>query len=147
VLVLGAGGGAQAVATSLGDAGAESITIAARDGERAHALAVRLRGLFPEREIASESDRPPSGREATLVVNATPVRDETLVELSAEQQVVDLAYKQDGSETALIAAAKKAGCKRAVDGLEVLLGQGAASFERWTGIEAPVPVMRAALSR
>src|SRR6185295_9082793 len=51
VLVLGAGGGAQAVATSLGDAGAESITIAARDPERAHALAVRLRTLFPEREI------------------------------------------------------------------------------------------------
>lgn len=147
VLVLGAGGGAQAVATSLGDAGAESVTIAARDAERAHALAVRLRTLFPEREISAETDWPPSGRDVTLVVNATPIRDEALVELSAEQQVVDLAYRQEGSDTALVAAARHAGCARVVDGLEVLLGQGAASFERWTGIEAPVPVMRAALSR
>jgi shikimate dehydrogenase len=147
VLVLGAGGGAQAVATSLGDAGAKSITVAARDAERAHALAVRLRTLFPESEISAESDWPPSGREATLIVNATPIRDEALVELSEEQQVVDLAYRQDGVDTAMVAAARKAGCTQVVDGLEVLLGQGAASFERWTGIEAPVPVMRAALSR
>jgi shikimate dehydrogenase len=147
VLVLGAGGGAQAVATSLGDAGAESITVAARDAERAHALAVRLRTLFPESEISAESDWPPAGREATLIVNATPIRDEAFVELSPGQQVVDLAYRQDGSDTALVAAARTVGCTRVVDGLEVLLGQGAASFERWTGIQAPVPVMRAALSR
>lgn len=147
VLLLGAGGGAQAVATSLGDAGAESIVIAARDAERAHALAVRLRTLFPERDVSSKGVWPPSAREATLVVNATPIRDEALVELSPEQQVVDLAYRQDGSDTALIAAAREAGCERAVDGLQVLIGQGAASFERWTGIEAPVPVMRAALLR
>ena len=82
VLVLGAGGGAQAVATSLGDAGAESITVAARDGERAHALAARLRTLFPDSEISAESDWPPSDREATLVVNATPIRDEALIDLS-----------------------------------------------------------------
>lgn len=147
VLVLGAGGGAQAAATSLGDAGAESITVAARDTERAHALAVRLRTLFPESQISAEGDWPPTGLEVTLIVNATPIRDEALIELSPEQQVVDLAYRQDGSDTALVAAARQAGCERIVDGLEVLLAQGAASFERWTGIEAPVPVMRAALSR
>jgi len=146
VLVLGAGGGAQAVSTSLGDAGAESITIAARNAERAHALAVRLRTLFPEREVSAESEWPPTGGGATLLVNATPIRDEVVVELSAEQQVVDLAYKQDGSDTALVSAARKAGCERIVDGLEVLLGQGAAAFERWTGVEAPVGVMRAALA-
>jgi shikimate dehydrogenase len=147
VLVLGAGGGAQAVATSLGDAGAESIAVAARDAERAHALAVRLRTLFPEREISAETDWPPSSGGATLFVNATPIRDEVLVELSAELSVVDLAYKQDGSDTALVAAAHKAGCAAVVDGLDVLIAQGAASFERWTGLEAPVAVMRAALSR
>ena len=147
VLVLGAGGGAQAVATSLGDAGAESITVAARDAERAHALAVRLRTLFPDSEISAESDWPPTGRKATLVVNATPIRDEALVELSPAQQVVDLAYREDGSDTGLVAAARQAGCEHIVDGLEVLLGQGAASFGRWTGIEAPVGVMRAALAR
>jgi shikimate dehydrogenase len=147
VLVLGAGGGAQAVATSLGDAGAESIAIAARDTERAHALAVRLRTLFPEQEVSAESDWPPSGDEASLLVNATPIRNEVLVQPSAVQQVVDLAYMHDRSDTALVRAAREAGCERVVDGLEVLLAQGAASFERWTGVEAPVGVMRAALSR
>ena len=147
VLILGAGGAAQAVATSLGDAGAESITIAARDAERAHALAVRLRTLFPEREVSAEGVWPPPGADANLLVNATPIRDDVLVEPTSEQQVVDLAYRQDRSETALVCAARKAGCARVVDGLEVLLAQGAASFERWTGIEAPVGVMRAALTR
>jgi shikimate dehydrogenase len=147
VLVLGAGGGAQAVATSLGDAGAESITVAARDAERAHALAVRLRTLFADRKISAETDWPPSTGGATLLVNATPIRDEVLVELSAGLQVVDLAYKQDGSDTALVAAARKAGCAAIVAGLDVLIAQGAASFERWTGLEAPVAVMRAALAR
>jgi shikimate dehydrogenase len=147
VLVLGAGGGAQAVATSLGDAGAESITVSARDAERAHALAVRLRTLFPERQISAEADWPPAMGDASLIVNATPIRHEVPVELAPELQVVDLAYKQDGSLTALVAAARQAGCRRIVDGLDVLLGQGAASFERWTGLEAPLGVMRAALSR
>ncbi len=145
-LVLGAGGGAQAVATSLADAGAASITVAARDQERAHALDVRLRTLFPKLDV-SAADWPPSGEGATLVVNATPIRDECPVEPVAEQQVVDLAYRSDGEDTALVAAARKAGCARVVDGLDVLLAQGAASFERWTGLEAPVGVMRAALSR
>jgi shikimate dehydrogenase len=71
VLVLGAGGGAQAAATSLGGAGAESITVAARDTERAHALAVRLRTLFPESQISAEGDWPPTGLEVTLIVNGT----------------------------------------------------------------------------
>jgi shikimate dehydrogenase len=147
VLVLGAGGGAQAVATSLGDAGAESISVAARESERAHALAARLRTLFPQVEISAAPSWPPPGEGATLLVNATPVRDECPVEPVAEQQVVDLAYRSDGEETALVAAARQAGCGRVVEGLEVLLAQGAASFERWTGLEAPVGVMRAALSR
>jgi shikimate dehydrogenase len=147
VLVLGAGGGAQAVATALGDAGAEAIAVAARDAERAHALAVRLRTLFPERDVYSETDWPPSGERAGLIVNATPVRDEVLIEPAAEQQVVDLAYRPDRKDTALVAAARKAGCTTVVDGLEVLLAQGAASFQSWTGNEAPVPVMRAALLR
>ena len=146
VLVLGAGGGAQAVVTALGDAGAAAIAVAARDAERAHALASRLRSLFPEREITAEETWPPASGEATLVVNATPVREEVLVQLRPDQQVVDLAYRADGEKTALVRAAEEAGCERVVDGLEVLLAQGAASFERWTGLDAPRAVMRAALS-
>jgi len=60
--------------------------------------------------------------------------------------VVDLAYRADGESTALVAAARAAGCT-VVDGREVLVRQGAASFERWTGVEAPVEVMRAAVRR
>jgi shikimate dehydrogenase len=66
------------------------------------------------------------------------------VELNATPTVVDLAYRPDGAPTALVAAAQVAGCT-VVDGLEVLVRQGAASFERWTGIEAPLDAMRNAL--
>jgi shikimate dehydrogenase len=60
-------------------------------------------------------------------------------------QVVDLAYNADGSETALVAAARRAGCETVVDGLDVLLAQGAASFERWTGAPAPFAAMASAV--
>jgi shikimate dehydrogenase len=144
VLMLGAGGAAQAVATSLLDAGAAELSVAARDPERAHALSARLRTLFPDREVHAEGRWPPAAG-ATLVVNATPVRDELLVAPHAGQQVVDLAYWSDCSATALTAAAREAGCERVVEGIEVLLAQGAESFERWTGIPAPREVMRAAV--
>jgi shikimate dehydrogenase len=143
VLVLGAGGAAQAVATALAEAGAASLTIAARTAERAHALAVRLRTLFPQLDVNAADEWPPSAA-AGLVVNTTPIRDDVLVQPSFEQRVVDLAYNSDGSSTALVAAARESGCE-VVDGLDVLVAQGAASFERWTGISAPVDVMRAAL--
>jgi shikimate dehydrogenase len=144
VLLLGAGGAAQAVATSLLDAGASSLSIAARDSERAHALAMRLRSIFPEREVATAPSWPPEDGAATIVVNATPVCDELLVEPRVDQTVADLAYRPDDRPTALVAAARERGC-RVVDGLDILVAQGAASFERWTGVEAPVEVMRAAL--
>jgi shikimate dehydrogenase len=79
-----------------------------------------------------------------VIVNATPVRDELLVEPCAGQTVVDLAYYGDGRETVLVAAARAAGCE-VVDGLEALVRQGAASFEQWTGEPAPIDVMRAAV--
>ena len=87
---------------------------------------------------------PPDASDADLIVNATPVRDEVFVEPRAGQTVVDLAYRADRSPTALVAAAREAGCE-VVDGLETLVRQGAASFELWTGVPAPVDVMRAAV--
>jgi shikimate dehydrogenase len=139
------GGAAQAVATALVDAGCASLRVAARSAEKAHALAARLRGLAAERAVDAADEWPPPAGDADLVLNATPVRDEPLVDLGAVRQVVDLAYNPDGSETALVAAARAAGCERVVDGLDVLVAQGAASFERWTGVEAPVQVMQAAV--
>jgi len=63
-----------------------------------------------------------------------------VVELHAGQMLVDLPYP----ETATACAARSAGA-RVVTGLEVLLAQGAAAFELWTGIAAPVDVMRDAI--
>jgi len=107
------------------------------------AAATVLPGLNGEvRQFSRRGDWPPDAEGCDLVVNATPVRDELLVQPQAGQVVVELAY--GAGETALVAAARAAGCV-VVDGLEALVRQGAASFERWTGIAAPVSAMRAAL--
>jgi shikimate dehydrogenase len=87
---------------------------------------------------------PPQTGDADLVVHATPVRDELLFEPRSGQTVVDLAYNADGGATALAIAGREAGSE-VIDGLEVLVRQGAASFECWTGVPAPVGVMRAAV--
>src|SRR5207247_10256724 len=94
---------------------------------------------------ARRGDWPAGATGCDLIVNATPVREELLVEPRPEQAVVDLAYYADGRATALVEAARAAGCREIVDGLEALVRQGAASFELWTGVEAPVGAMRAAL--
>jgi shikimate dehydrogenase len=96
------------------------------------------------RIFSRRADWPPDASGCDLVVNATPVVDELLVEPQAEQTVVDLAYRLDGRDTALVAAARAAGCV-VVDGLEALVRQGAAAFERWTAVPAPVDVMRRAV--
>jgi shikimate dehydrogenase len=85
---------------------------------------------------------PPDSRGCDLIVNATPIRDEVLVELHAGQTVVDLAYGSE--ETALVTAARAAGCV-VIDGREALVRQGAASFRLWTGLEPPLDAMRNAV--
>jgi shikimate dehydrogenase len=83
---------------------------------------------------------PPEVEDADLVIHATPVRDAVLFELREGQTLVDLPYPR--TPTADAAAAAGA---RVLDGLEVLVAQGAASFELWTESPAPVEVMRRAL--
>lgn len=107
------------------------------------AAATLLPGLRGEvRQFSRRGDWPPDAEGCDLVVNATPVRDELLVQPHAGQTIVELAYGE--GETALVAAARAAGCT-VIDGREALVLQGAASFERWTGVPAPVSAMRAAL--
>lgn len=107
------------------------------DGGAARAF----RHALPEaRTFARREDWPPDVESADLVVNATGERDEVLVELHAGQTLVDLPYP----ETVTAQAARAAGAT-VVGGLEVLVAQGAASFELWTGLPAPVAVMRAAI--
>jgi shikimate dehydrogenase len=99
-----------------------------------------LQALPHARCFSRRGEWPPDVRGADLVVNATPVRDEVLVELEPGQTLVDLPYP----ETATASAARAAGAE-VVGGLDVLVAQGAASFELWTGLPAPVEAMRAAV--
>ena len=111
-------------------------------GGSAEALLPALPGEI--RVFSRRGEWPPDASDADLIVNATPVRDELLVEPRAGQTIVDLAYHADGRPTALVKAASAAGCE-VVDGLEALVRQGAASFELWTGVPAPLEVMRTAV--
>jgi shikimate dehydrogenase len=104
------------------------------------AAAAFLEALPHARRFARRADWPPEARGADLVVNATTERDEVLVALGPGQTLVDLPYP----DTATAATARAAGA-RVLGGLEVLVAQGAASFELWTGRPAPVDVMRTAV--
>jgi shikimate dehydrogenase len=99
-----------------------------------------LQALPHARRFSRRAAWPPDAREADLVVNATSARDEVLVRLEAGQTLIDLPYP----ETATATAARATGVT-VVSGLEVLVAQGAASFELWTGLDAPLDVMRAAI--
>jgi shikimate 5-dehydrogenase len=122
--------------TALADAGWR-VAVSARRREGAAALGV---GVEPW----------PPRKGARLVVNATPLgqQDAGTVPLPAElitpeTIVCDLAYRGDLTPTPLVQAAAARGA-RAVDGLDVLVGQGIVAFELFTGVPAPVDVMRAA---
>jgi len=99
---------------------------------------------IPVRVFSRRGTWPPETADVELVVHATTVKDELLFEPRAGQTLVELAYFSDGRDTAHTAAARAAGAT-VIDGLEVLVRQGAASFERWTGVPAPLEVMRAAI--
>lgn len=104
--------------------------------------ATAFREALPQARIFSRrGEWPPEIENADLVVHATPVRDEVVVPVGPGQTLVDLPYP--GSATAT--AAREAGAT-VLDGLDVLVAQGAASFELWTGVPAPVEVMRAAVT-
>ena len=99
-----------------------------------------LRALPHARQFSRRGIWPPDIRDADLIVNATSERNEVLVKPAAHQTFVDLPYP----ETATALAASRAGAN-VVTGLDMLLAQGAASFELWTGVAPPIDVMRDAL--
>jgi shikimate dehydrogenase len=141
VLILGAGGAGRAAAWALKGAGAADVAVWNRTPERAAALAHDL-GV----RVAAGAEH------ADIVINCTsvglydpgatfkalPLRAD---ELGAGSLVVDMVYRAGG--TLLLEAARTLGAG-VVDGLDVLVAQGAASFERWTGLEAPREAMRVA---
>ena len=103
--------------------------------------AAAFAGDLPEARVFSRRGVwPPDVAGADVVVNATSERDAVLVRLAEGQTLIDLPYP----ETATGRAARAAGAT-VIDGREVLVAQGAAAFQLWTGMPAPVDVMRAAV--
>jgi shikimate dehydrogenase len=154
-LVLGAGGAARAAAYALLSEGAARISVWNRHPQRALALVRDLAAAAGETRLEPAGEPGLAG--VDLMVNATAVgmgsdrdsdaglmRDFKELRLSAddlhEQLVmVDLVYRDGG--TALVREARARGL-RCVDGFDVLVHQGAASFELWTGRPAPLEAMR-----
>lgn len=139
-VVLGAGGAAQAVVYALKQLGAQ-VSVYARDVAKAQSLEAK-----PWREI--ERIDPAT----ILIVNATPIGLWPAVDMSPWPNAVpfpatalafDLIYNPN--RTRFMVQAERADA-RAINGLTMLLYQGAAAFELWTGCTAPLAVMRAALS-
>jgi shikimate dehydrogenase len=136
--------GSSTDAAVLADVDASTAAVIGSGGAaRAFAAALERRGAVVH-TFSRRGVWPPDTTGVELVVHATPMVDELLVEPTSGQIVVDLPYRGDGRPTALAAAAQKIGC-RVIDGLDVLVRQGAASFELWTGVAAPVEVMEAAV--
>jgi shikimate dehydrogenase len=136
-LLLGAGGAGRAAAWALREAGA-SVSVWNRTAGRAASLAD---------DLGVEAVEAP--READIVVNATSIglRPDDVIEdlpvawIDQPQVAVELVY--GNHETPFAAWADGIGAQL-VDGLEILVQQGALSFERWTGRKAPIDAMRRA---
>jgi shikimate dehydrogenase len=141
-LVLGAGGSARAAVWALRDAGAREVRVWNRTPERAHALA---------RELDAKAVQ--SAEPADILINCTSSgldgREDSFKQLplSADgltryQCVVDLVYRHAGTPLVREARARSI---PVVDGIELLVAQGALSFTRFTGRTPPVDAMRAAV--
>jgi shikimate dehydrogenase len=155
LMILGAGGAARAVAFQSALGGAVSILIANRSAARAAEL-VRALARPPVRCSASalhwsEASLKTGAREADIIVNATSVgmklgdRSPLPPDVVIPQHLVcDLIYRP--ADTTLLQQARRAGAK-AMNGIGMLVHQGALSFEIWTGQRASISVMREALQR
>jgi shikimate dehydrogenase len=146
VLVLGAGGAARAVLLALLDEGVKDITLYNRTVERARAVSRRIGG---ERVRVVSPVEELNGGQFDLIVNSTRLGldadDPVPIDLSRLERVgavLDLVYGDQ--PTRFVREARAYGVP-ATDGGEMLVQQGAVSFERWWGREAPVEAMRAAL--
>ena len=147
VLLLGAGGAARAALAALVEDGAGEVLLLNRTQERARAVARRIGG---QKVRVVPVARQLEGEDFDLVVNATrlgldpqdpsPVDFQTLNRAGA---AMDLVYGRH--TTGFVRAAEAAGI-RATDGMEMLVQQGAVSFERWWGQGAPVEAMRDAVA-
>ncbi len=147
MLVLGAGGAARA-ALAVARRRSAPVLVAARDAAKARAILPGVEVL----DLGAHDELAAALRATDLLINATsagmssldemPLAAEQLATLPSDAFVFDMVYAPP--ETALLRAARAHGL-RASGGLSMLLYQGAAAFTLWTGHEAPITVMRAAL--
>ena len=156
VLVLGAGGVARAAVFGLANENVASITIANRTRQRAQSLADEVRQSVGAVKATSldEAALEEASAGVDLIVNATSVgmghgdaEGQTPIPqrlILAGALVYDLVYNPP--ETPLLRAAQRAGA-RTLGGLPMLIYQGEAAFERWTGRSAPVEAMFAAAEK
>jgi len=151
VVVLGAGGAARAVVYALAQAGAQ-VAVLNRTLARAQALVQGFSSLFPSLPLTLQTLKEQTA-EAHLLVNATPIGTWPEVDKSIWPEdlafpghltVFDLVYNP--RQTKLMRQARAAGAK-VIGGLGMLVHQGAAAFELWTGEKAPVETMYEAASR
>jgi shikimate dehydrogenase len=152
--VLGAGGAARAVVYALARAGTDSIIVLNRTAERGAFLVDDLAAAFPDSSLWFEALTPESLAELSqnvdLVINSTSVGMYPHVEaspwpldvpMSAKIIFCDLVYNP--LETVFLTRARAAGATT-IDGLGMLVHQGAFAFEKWTGQPAPLEAMRQA---
>jgi shikimate dehydrogenase len=154
ILLLGAGGAARAIAYTLAKE-ADELAVLNRTVKQAQELAKLLQRSLNKKVVAGSltpKDIQSSIRDSDIIVNATsvgmePRSDESPIPaklLRSNMAVMDIVYNP--LETKLAKEAKEAGAK-VVSGVEMLIYQGAESFNLWTGKAAPVEVMKkAALS-
>lgn len=151
VVLAGSGGGARAIAASLATV-ARSITVAARNAEARTSIVstVRQLGATAEGIELSAPALTEALRTCRLLVNCTPLGMWPSVEgcipiqseaITPDHVVVDIV--PNPAETLLLRRAAERGAKT-VDGVGMLVHQGAIAFEKWTGQPAPVQAMRAA---
>ena len=156
VVVTGGGGAARAAVVGLANAGANEITVLSRRPEQGEALIESLRAHVEcALDAAPLSEASWYFETATLFVQATSATLESnpgamafaaslpIDALPADAAVVDIVYKP--LKTSVLARAEERGLT-IVDGLGMLLHQGAIAFEMWTGLEPPLDVMRSALN-
>jgi shikimate dehydrogenase len=154
VLLLGAGGAARAIAYTMANK-ADELAVLNRTVKQAQALAKLLEKSFNKKISTgslSPSDIQSNLQDSDILINATSVGMKPKAEespippklLRSNLAVMDIVYNP--LETKLEKEAKAAGAK-VVSGVEMLIYQGAASFELWTGKSAPVEVMRQAALR
>ncbi len=148
VLVLGAGGAARACLVALMDGGVQEVQILNRTRDRARVVARRIGG---ERVRVLDDSGEVDGQSYDLVVNTTRLglgADDPLPldlhRLNRAGAVMDVVYLPQ--PTPFVEAARDLGI-RATDGMEMLVQQGAVSFERWWGQRPSLEVMRASLQK